>query len=276
MKNLKKLLGASLLLSGGIAHAAPGDYSDTVQRYNAGSLTGSDVLAVIGAQVGDLNALESDIKAITGFDCTRANGCLIVRDRVGGTSLLPALGADVAAERHKVAAAIAGALVGAPFGTFYFFDGLAKDQTNLDASVNSLASITGMKGFTATYTVATQTNISAFLTNHTSIIGVAPKGFFSSSLVIPVGGTQDNSGADAFWSTADGGDFMVLQKSIPLPWGTQDSPEWSGGVALGLLDNQPAGGLPSRATEQAASSTHFTAISGSASTHGVMTNPGSL
>jgi len=280
VKNLKNIwLSAALLapcMCTGMADAAPGDYADTVQRYGATNLSGADKLAVIGAQVGDLNQLEADIQAITGFECSRANACLVVKDRANGTSLLPSLANNVQAEERKVATAIAGVLVGAPFATVYFIDGLAKDQTNLDASVATLGNITGMKGFTATYTVATQTNITAFLSNHTGIVGVAPQGFFSSSLVVPIGGTQDVSGADAFWSTQDGGDFMVIMKSIPLPWGTQDSQEWGAGTALGLLDNQPSGGLPSRSTEQAASSSHFTPISSSTSPHGVMTSPGSL
>lgn len=272
----KWLAGAALIAATGVAHAAPGDYADTQSRYGATNLTGADKLAVIGAQVGDLDQLEADIQAITGFECSRANGCLVVKDRANGTSLLPALGADVQAEERKVATAVAGVLVGAPFATVYFIDGLAKDQTNLDASVATLGNISGMKGFTSTYTVGTQTNITSFLANHTGIVGVAPQGSFSSSLVIPIGGTQDSSGADVFWSAKDGGDFMVIMKDIPLPWGTQDSPEWAASVALGLLDNQPGGGVANRSTEQAASSSHFTAITSSASTHGIMTTPGSL
>lgn len=263
MKNLKKLwLGAAAaapLLIPHAAHAATGDFAEEQTHYGFSGLAGQgDPLAVVGAKVANLSQLESDVQGITGFECSRSNGCLVVKDRDGLENNLPST--DDADERHKVALAIAGILLAAPDSQILFMDGLQKDSNNLSPSITNLHSF-GVKGFVPTYTIAagSQGTITTYLSNHTDIIGVAPTGYLTSSLVIQVGGTTYTTGnADTVWAGSPGnGDVMSRMDDIPVPWGTtMDSPEWGAAVVLGRVENQ-SGGPATRQTVLNASSARF-------------------
>lgn len=269
------VLGATVALAG-TAHAAPGDFANTVSRYNFTGLTGntSNLLGVLVIKVQDFATFEQELKNFTGIDCSQSNGCYYVVDRNGGTSLLPS--SDDAAERHKAVAAVAGVLVASPGAPIVLIDGTAADATNMNASVAQLAT-QGAVAFTGTYTIpaAQQGTVSTFLSNNPSIVPAMPKGALTSSKVVQVGQTQDASGLDSKWTTGDGGDIMAIGHNIPFPWATVDSPEYAAGTVLGRLNNQ-AGAPATRSVLLGAAGTHFAAISGSAATLGVFADGSSL